>query len=136
MGSVVARSWLASSTVSFLPVSFLIVSMNLPTCRQNFLLLRSIGGSSTWSSSLAGAFRARRHSRRSHCAGAGEETPDGVSAALRSRHRPLAIEWSVPKWDRAPVIPVAARLVALISIVLWLRAILVSVEIPALTGLG
>ena len=48
----------------------------------------------------------------------------------------LAIEWSVPKWDRAPVIPVTARLVALISIVLWLGAMLVSVEIPALTGLG
>jgi hypothetical protein len=48
----------------------------------------------------------------------------------------LAIEWSVPKWDRAPVIPATARLVAVISIVLWLGAILVSVEIPALTGLG
>jgi hypothetical protein len=48
----------------------------------------------------------------------------------------LAIEWSVPKWDRAPVMPVTARLVALISIVLWLGAILMSVEVPALTGLG
>jgi hypothetical protein len=48
----------------------------------------------------------------------------------------LAIEWSVPKWDRASVIPVTARLVALISIVLWFGAMLVSVEIPALTGLG
>jgi len=48
----------------------------------------------------------------------------------------LAIEWSVPRWDRAPVMPVTARLVALISIVLWLGAMLVSVEIPALTGLG
>ncbi|PYR27654.1 MAG: hypothetical protein DMF92_15910 [Acidobacteria bacterium] len=48
----------------------------------------------------------------------------------------LAIEWSLPKWDRAPVVPVTARVVALISILLWLGAILVSVEIPALTGLG
>src|SRR5256885_1687298 len=48
----------------------------------------------------------------------------------------MVIEWSVPRWDRAPVMPVAARLVALISIALWLGAILVSVEIPALTGLG
>ena len=48
----------------------------------------------------------------------------------------LAIEWSVPKWDRAPVMPLTARLAALISIVLWLGAMLVSVEIPALTGLG
>ena len=48
----------------------------------------------------------------------------------------LAIEWSVPKWDRAPVMPATARLVALISLVLWFGAMLVSVEIPALTGLG
>jgi hypothetical protein len=48
----------------------------------------------------------------------------------------LAIEWSVPKWDRAPAMPVTARVLALISIVLWLGALLVSVEIPALTGLG
>ena len=48
----------------------------------------------------------------------------------------LAIEWSLPQWDRAPRMPVMARLVALISILLWLGAILVSVEVPALTGLG
>ena len=48
----------------------------------------------------------------------------------------LAIEWSLPKWDRAPAIPVTAKVLALISILLWLGAILVSVEIPALTGLG
>jgi hypothetical protein len=48
----------------------------------------------------------------------------------------LVIEWSLPKWVRAPAMPVTARVVALISILLWLGAILVSVEIPALTGLG
>ena len=48
----------------------------------------------------------------------------------------LAIERMVPTWDRAPVMPMTARLAALVSIVLWLGAILVSVEIPALTGLG
>jgi hypothetical protein len=48
----------------------------------------------------------------------------------------LAIEWSLPNWDRAPAMPVTARVVALISILLWLGAILVSVEVPALTGLG
>jgi hypothetical protein len=48
----------------------------------------------------------------------------------------LASEWSVPKWDRAPAMPVTAKVVALISILLWLGAILVSVEVPALTGLG
>jgi len=48
----------------------------------------------------------------------------------------LAVEWSVPKWDRAGEIPVTAILLALISIALWLGAILAAVEIPALTGLG
>jgi hypothetical protein len=48
----------------------------------------------------------------------------------------LATEWSALKWERAPVIPGMAKLLALISIVLWLSAILASVEVPALTGLG
>ena len=48
----------------------------------------------------------------------------------------LVVQWSLPSWDRAPVMPVAARLVAVISLVLWLGALLVSVEVPALTGLG
>ena len=48
----------------------------------------------------------------------------------------LAIDWRVQTWDRASTMPVTARLIALISIMLWLGTILVSVEIPALTGLG
>ena len=48
----------------------------------------------------------------------------------------LAVEWSVPKWDRARVMPVTAKLLALISIVLWLAALLAAVEISELTGLG
>jgi hypothetical protein len=48
----------------------------------------------------------------------------------------VAIEGKVATWDRAPVMPLTARLVASISIVLWLGAMLVSVEVPALTGLG
>jgi hypothetical protein len=48
----------------------------------------------------------------------------------------FVVERSLPGWEQAPVMPVAARLVAVVSLVLWLGAILVSVEIPALTGLG
>lgn len=48
----------------------------------------------------------------------------------------LAVEWSVPKCDRARVVPVTAKLLALISIVLWLGALLAAVEISELTGLG
>jgi hypothetical protein len=48
----------------------------------------------------------------------------------------LAIEWRLPQWDRAPAMPAKAKAAALVSILLWLAAILVSVEVPALTGLG
>jgi hypothetical protein len=48
----------------------------------------------------------------------------------------LAIECGVPKWNRAPVVPVTAKLLALVSIALWLGAILAAVEIAPLTGLG
>ena len=48
----------------------------------------------------------------------------------------VAMEWRVPKWDRASVIPVTAKLLALTSIALWLGAILAAVEIAPLTGLG
>src|ERR1700680_461619 len=49
-----------------------------------------------------------------------------VALALSSA---VAIEWSVPKWNRSPIIPVTAKLLALISIALWLGAILAAVEI-------
>ena len=48
----------------------------------------------------------------------------------------LAVDSSVHTWDRARVMPMAATTLALMSIVLWLGAILAAVEIPALTGLG
>lgn len=48
----------------------------------------------------------------------------------------LAVRWNVPRWGRAAVIPMTAKLLAMISIVLWLGAVLVGVEIAALTGLG
>lgn len=48
----------------------------------------------------------------------------------------LIVQWNVAKWDRAPVVPLAAKLLAVVSIVLWLGAILVGVEIAPLTGLG
>ena len=48
----------------------------------------------------------------------------------------LAVQWSVPKWDRLPVIPATAKVVALLSLVLWIGAILAGVEVPALSGIG
>jgi len=48
----------------------------------------------------------------------------------------VAVQRNVSNWDRAPAIPVKAKLLALISMVLWLGAILVGIEIAALTGFG
>ena len=48
----------------------------------------------------------------------------------------LAVQWSVPKWDRLPAIPATAKIVALFSLVLWIGAILAGVEVPALSGIG
>ena len=48
----------------------------------------------------------------------------------------LAVQWSVPKWDRLPAMPLAAKTVALVSLLLWIGAILSGVEVPALSGIG
>jgi hypothetical protein len=48
----------------------------------------------------------------------------------------LFVQCNVAKWDRAPVMPIAAKLLALASIVLWLGAILAGLEIAPITGLG
>jgi len=48
----------------------------------------------------------------------------------------LIVERRVSTWDQAPALPLPATVLALLSIVLWLAAILAAVEVPALTGLG
>jgi hypothetical protein len=48
----------------------------------------------------------------------------------------LIVQRNVAKWDRAPVMPIVAKLLAVASIVLWLGAILVGLEIAPITGLG
>jgi len=48
----------------------------------------------------------------------------------------LALQWNVPKWDRLPAMPAAAKTVALLSLLLWIGAILAGVEVPALSGIG
>jgi hypothetical protein len=55
-----------------------------------------------------------------------------ISAMILS----VAVDRNVANWDRAPVTPLKVKLLALFSIVLWLGAILVGVEIAPLTGLG
>ena len=50
----------------------------------------------------------------------------------------LAIQWKVSKWERVEShsMPASAKLVALISLILWIGAILVSVEVPAISGVS
>jgi hypothetical protein len=43
----------------------------------------------------------------------------------------VIVQRNVPKWDRLPAIPLGAKAIALISLVLWFGMILASVEVPA-----
>lgn len=48
----------------------------------------------------------------------------------------IFVQWKVPAWDKLPSMPAAARLVALISLLLWVGAILAGNEVPAISGIG
>ena len=46
----------------------------------------------------------------------------------------VIIQRNVRRWDQAPAVPVAAKTLALVSLLLWLGTILAAVDIPALTN--
>ena len=46
------------------------------------------------------------------------------------------VQHGVPNWDRSPAAPAWAKIVALISLALWVGAILMGVDVPAITGVG
>jgi hypothetical protein len=48
----------------------------------------------------------------------------------------IIIKQNLPKWDQLPATPTWAKLVAIISIALWIGVIVVGVEVPAITGVG
>jgi uncharacterized membrane protein YbaN (DUF454 family) len=48
----------------------------------------------------------------------------------------IIVQQKVRKWDTLPAMPAWAKLVALVSICLWIGAIIAGVEVPALTGVG
>lgn len=48
----------------------------------------------------------------------------------------VIVQRNFRKWDQAPVISTGAKLVAIVSIVLWIGSILAGVEIAAISGLG
>src|SRR6266851_2855030 len=48
----------------------------------------------------------------------------------------IIVQQKVPKWNQMPAMPAWAKLIALVSIGLWIGAIIAGVEVPALTGIG
>jgi uncharacterized membrane protein len=48
----------------------------------------------------------------------------------------LIVQRKVPKWNQLPTMPMLAKLIAVLSIGLWIGAIIAGVEVPALTGVG
>jgi uncharacterized membrane protein len=48
----------------------------------------------------------------------------------------VVVQSNVSKWDRPPSIPVGAKVLAFVSLALWIGSILASVEVPALTSVG
>jgi hypothetical protein len=46
------------------------------------------------------------------------------------------VQWNVRRWGRSPKTPASAKLLAAISLLLWLGAILAALEVPAITGVG
>jgi uncharacterized membrane protein len=48
----------------------------------------------------------------------------------------VIVQSNVRRWDQPPSIPVGAKVLALVSLVLWIGSILASVEVPALTSVG
>ncbi|HEX4002398.1 MAG TPA: DUF6644 family protein [Candidatus Acidoferrales bacterium] len=48
----------------------------------------------------------------------------------------IVVQANVKRWDRPTGIPVFAKLLAVVSLALWIGSILASVEVPALTSVG
>jgi uncharacterized membrane protein len=48
----------------------------------------------------------------------------------------IIVQQKVRKWDQLPAMPAWAKLIAVVSIGLWIGAIIAGVEVPALTGVG
>ena len=48
----------------------------------------------------------------------------------------IFVQQKVGRWDQLPAIPRWAKCIAVVSICLWIGAIVAGVEVPALTGVG
>ena len=48
----------------------------------------------------------------------------------------LLVQWRIPRWEASPVPRAEAKVVAIVSLLLWIGAILMGVEVPAISGIG
>ena len=48
----------------------------------------------------------------------------------------LIVQWKVPAWDQSAVLPTTAKVVAVVSLLFWVGAIVMGVEVPAISGVG
>jgi hypothetical protein len=48
----------------------------------------------------------------------------------------VIVQWNARRWGQAPSISIGAKLLALVSLALWIGSILAAVEVPALTSVG
>ena len=46
------------------------------------------------------------------------------------------VQWGSGRWGRLPAIPIGAKIIAFISLALWIASILAAVEVPSLTSVG
>ena len=61
---------------------------------------------------------------------------DKVIVILLAITASIIVQQKVRKWNQMPAMPARAKLIALVSIGLWIGAIIAGVEVPALTGIG
>jgi hypothetical protein len=72
---------------------------------------------------------------------AGDYAPDHVFQAkmlviLLAVVFTVVVQRGLRKWNRLPAVPASAKVIAAVSLMLWLGAILAGVDIAALSGLG
>jgi hypothetical protein len=48
----------------------------------------------------------------------------------------VIVQRGVRKWSQAPTVPAGAKIIAAISLLLWLGAILAALDVAAISGLG
>jgi uncharacterized membrane protein len=61
---------------------------------------------------------------------------DKVIVVLLAIAASITVQQKLRRWNQSPAMPAWAKLIAVLSIGLWIGAIIAGVEVPALTGIG